>query len=292
MLSVTLAVFTTVYAGYGEGSKCLLGKYVISDYAYYEGNYVPVHVEIDISKCSVGKVNVTVRLKVLPVKGVDSIAYTPPLLDFTVVTADGRSISWSSGKFFIQVVKLVELPISECKYLVVSTDCVKSLIIHVRALRYERLVTASPEELLKAVCPAPVPLVGTLNITMVSETAKGLPKPTSKAPMRAPVTIVPTVTPSTTKVSPQYRIATKTYETYLTYTVTRTVEVTKTVTTVKTLTKTSTVVSTEFKTVTSTIREFGATRQGYSPQALLIAVIVGCIITCLAYIIITRLLRF
>ncbi len=86
-----------------------------------------------------GGLNVTVSLKLSSLGGLNDIKYTPPLLDFIVVTDKGL-FRWSRGKFFTQSVMIKKLPVITSESLIVRGSCIKSVVVIIKPINYFRVL--------------------------------------------------------------------------------------------------------------------------------------------------------
>ncbi len=81
-----------------------------------------------------GGYEVLVNATLTPVEGKAVISFTEPLLD-VVIKVDGRVVTWSEGKAFIQVVKQESLPTERVLKVFVEGECIEEVAVVARPLK-------------------------------------------------------------------------------------------------------------------------------------------------------------
>ncbi len=229
--SLLLMTIPSVIASSVGSNYCLSNHITLTEVVKVGNGYLEVKINVSVKGVKEG-LNVSIYTELLGLKGIKEINYTPPLMDFIVITDKG-TFRWSKGKFFIQAYLKKELPLRVRNSLLVKGKCVRALVIIIKPIGYLRIVGTLPPQLITSLSmrqPSPPKAVavtklssGPSNYTTTTASVKAVPQCT--------VGVLPPTTSSTTKTIPTkagIEEVTKTVTPTVTTTLTTKAKVTKT----------------------------------------------------------------
>ncbi len=202
LITSLLITIPSVIASSVGSNYCLSNHIALTEVVKVANGYLEVKINVSIKEVKEG-LNVSIYTELIGLKGIKEINYTPPLMDFIVVTDKGI-FRWSRGKFFIQAFLKKELPLRVRNSLLVKGNCVRALVIIIKPIRYLRIVGTLPPQLItyssiRQPSPPKAIVVTKLssrfsNYTTTTASVKAVPQCTAG--------VLPPTTSSTTRIIP------------------------------------------------------------------------------------------